>query len=235
LLAMFGNSLTTDHISPGGSIKATSPAGQYLIGRGVQPVDFNSYISRRGNHEVMIRGTFANVRIRNQLTPDEVGGVTIHQPSGDKLSIFDAAERYADKAVPLIVIAGMEYGTGSSRDWAAKGTNLLGIKAVFAKSFERIHRSNLVGMGVLPCQFDADFDIASLKLTGAETFDLTGVDANVKPKQKATLRIHSGVSHRDVPVTVRIDTPIEVEYYKNGGIVHYVLRTILTPHATVQA
>jgi aconitate hydratase len=234
LLAMFGNSLTTDHISPGGSIKSTSPAGQYLIGHGIQPVDFNSYISRRGNHEVMIRGTFANVRIRNQLTPDEVGGVTIHQPSGDKLSIFDAAERYADEGVPLIVIAGMEYGTGSSRDWAAKGTNLLGIKAVFAKSFERIHRSNLVGMGVLPCQFDADLDIASLKLTGAETFDLIGVDANIKPKQKATLRIHSGGSHRDVPVTVRIDTPIEVEYYKNGGIVHYVLRTILAPHAQNQ-
>lgn len=231
LLAMFGDSLTTDHISPGGSIKKTSPAGEYLIGKGIQPPDFNSYISRRGNHEVMMRGTFANVRIRNKLTPDDEGGVTIHQPSGDKLSIYDAAMRYAADQVPLVVIAGQEYGTGSSRDWAAKGTMLLGVRAVIAKSFERIHRGNLVGMGVLPCQFDADFDIASLALTGRETFDILDVDGDVTVMQKARLRIHANGTSRDVPITVRIDTPVEVEYYRNGGILPYVLRTKLLRRA----
>jgi aconitate hydratase len=228
LLALFGDSLTTDHISPGGSIKKTSPAGEYLIAKGVGPADFNSYISRRGNHEVMMRGTFANVRIRNLLTPDDEGGVTIHQPSGDKVSIYDAAMRYADEKVPLVVIAGQEYGTGSSRDWAAKGTMLLGVRAVIAKSFERIHRSNLVGMGVLPCQFDADVDLAALKLTGRETFDILGTDAGVSANQKAVLRIHSGGQHRDVPVVIRIDTPIEEEYYRNGGILPYVMRSRLS-------
>jgi aconitate hydratase len=235
LLAMFGDSLTTDHISPGGSIKQTSPAGEYLIANGITPDNFNSYISRRGNHEVMMRGTFANVRIRNLLTSDEVGGVTIHQPSGDRISIYEAAMRYIDEHVPLIVIAGKEYGTGSSRDWAAKGTQLLGVKAVFARSFERIHRSNLIGMGVLPCQFSPDIDIATLGLDGSETFDLVGIGEDVKPKQTGFLRIHSGNGVRDVPVIVRIDTPIEVEYYNNGGIVPYVLRSILTSAARQQA
>lgn len=227
LLALFGDSLTTDHISPGGTIKKSSPAGEYLIAKGVPTSDFNSYISRRGNHEVMMRGTFANVRIRNRLTPDEEGGVTVHQPSGDRLSIFDAAMRYESEGVPLIVIAGQEYGTGSSRDWAAKGTMLLGVRAVIAKSFERIHRGNLVGLGVLPCQFDPDLDVASLALTGRETFDIIGIESGISPKQNALLRIHSDGSHRDIPIVVRVDTPIEVEYYRNGGILPYVLRSKL--------
>ncbi len=235
LLAMFGDSLTTDHISPGGSIKKTSPAGEYLMAHGITPDNFNSYISRRGNHEVMMRGTFANVRIRNLLTPDEVGGVTTHQPSGERTSIYDAAMRYIDEDVPLIVIAGKEYGTGSSRDWAAKGTQLLGVKAVFARSFERIHRSNLIGMGVLPCQFHPDLDIATLGLDGSETFDLVGIGHDIKPKQPAILRIHARSGVRDVPVVVRIDTPIEVEYYNNGGIVPYVLRSILSTAVRQQA
>ena len=230
LLARFGDSLTTDHISPGGSIGAASPAGRYLSQQGVKAEDFNSYISRRGNHEVMIRGTFANVRIRNLLTPGEVGGVTIHQPGGEAMSIFDAAQAYAGEGVPLIVIAGKEYGTGSSRDWAAKGTSLLGIRAVFAMSFERIHRSNLVGMGVLPCQFAPDFDIAALHLDGTETFDLLGIEGAITPRQAAVLRVCGRNETRDVPVIVRIDSPIEAEYYANGGIVPYVLRSILAPH-----
>jgi len=235
LLAMFGDSLTTDHISPGGSIRPTSPAGKYLIDEGIAPVDFNSYISRRGNHEVMIRGTFANVRIRNLLTPDEVGGVTVHQPSGERLSIFDAAEQYAADGVPLIVIAGKEYGTGSSRDWAAKGTNLLGVRAVFARNFERIHRSNLVGMGILPCQFVPDLELETLGLDGSETFDLVGADGDIVPKQAAILRIHRKDRVDDMSVVVRVDTPIEALYFRNGGILPFVLRSLLTRGAPMPA
>lgn len=227
LLALFGDSLTTDHISPGGSIKATSAAGRYLLSRGVAASDFNSYIARRGNHEVMVRGTFANVRIRNLMVPGEEGGVTAHQPGGETVTIYEAATRYADDGVPLIVVAGMEYGTGSSRDWAAKGTMLLGVRAVVAKSFERIHRSNLIGMGVLPCQFDAGSDPAALNLTGRETFDIVGLEGPIRPKQGARLVIRDEGGAREVPVTVRIDTPIEAEYYRHGGILPYVLRSRL--------
>ncbi len=228
LLAAFGDSLTTDHISPGGAIKKTSSAGAYLLANGVPASDFNSYISRRGNHEVMMRGTFANIRIRNLLTPDEEGGVTILQPEGTKTTIYDAAMRYAERGVPLIVIAGHEYGTGSSRDWAAKGTMLLGVKAVLAKGFERIHRSNLIGMGILPCQFEADFDIAGLNLTGAETFDLLGTENSVAHKQKIVLRVKSAAGVREIPMLLRIDTPVEAEYYRNRGILPYVLRSTLS-------
>jgi aconitate hydratase len=216
-LAIFGDSVTTDHISPAGAIKPNSPAGQYLREHGVAPADFNSYGARRGNHEVMMRGTFANVRIKNLMVPGSEGGVTRHQPSGDKMTIFDAAMRYANESVPLVVVAGAEYGTGSSRDWAAKGTRLLGVRAVFAQSFERIHRSNLVGMGVLPCQLDD-----KLESGGSETFELR--DVTLAPRARATLVIDG---KREVPVTVRIDTPIEVEYYRAGGILPFVLRRLI--------
>jgi aconitate hydratase len=227
-LAIFGDSITTDHISPAGAIKASSPAGVYLEAHGVQKADFNSYGSRRGNHEVMVRGTFANVRIKNLMVPGVEGGVTAMQPSGETLSIFDAAEKYAAAGTKLFVIAGQEYGTGSSRDWAAKGPRLQNVSAVFARSFERIHRSNLVGMGVLPCQLPADVSAESLKLTGKETFDLVGIGNGVHPRMPATLRVHrEDGSHLDVPVTVRIDTPIEVEYFKHGGILPFVLQQLL--------
>ncbi len=227
-LAVFGDSVTTDHISPAGSIKPSSPAGQYLIGRGVDAADFNSYGARRGNHQVMVRGTFANVRIKNLLVPGVEGGVTVHQPSGERLSIFDAAMRYEKEGVPLLVFAGQEYGTGSSRDWAAKGTRLLGVRAVVAQSFERIHRSNLVGMGVLPCQFQDGTNAQALRLDGGESFDLLGLEAGLKPRGVLTLVIHrkNGSSER-VPLTLRIDTPVEVDYYTHGGILPYVLRQIL--------
>ncbi|MGZ7040825.1 MAG: aconitate hydratase AcnA, partial [Thermoanaerobaculia bacterium] len=222
-LAIFGDSVTTDHISPAGSIKANSPAGKYLIENGVKPEDFNSYGSRRGNDRVMTRGTFANVRIKNLMVPGVEGGVTKHQPSGEQMSIFDAAMQYAKERVPLVIFAGLEYGTGSSRDWAAKGTKLLGVRAVVAQSFERIHRSNLVGMGVLPLQFDE-----KLPLDGTETFDLTGIAGTLRPRQKATLTIRrkDGTS-QSVQVTVRIDTPIEVDYYEHGGILPFVLRQLI--------
>src|SRR5689334_7878028 len=239
-LAIFGDSVTTDHISPAGAIKATSPAGVYLQKQGVEPADFNSYGSRRGNHEVMMRGTFANVRIKNLMVPGTEGGVTIHQPDGERMSIYDAAMKYQTEGTPLVVIAGQEYGTGSSRDWAAKGTRLLGIKAVVAESFERIHRSNLVGMGVLPCQFKEGTNAASLNLDGSETFDITGLvpsDHNsdgagtkfeVTPRMDVTLVIHrADGSSQDVPLTLRIDTPIEIDYYLHGGILPYVLRQLL--------
>ncbi|HEX2061839.1 MAG TPA: aconitate hydratase [Thermoanaerobaculia bacterium] len=227
-LAIFGDSVTTDHISPAGSIKASSPAGRYLQENGVTPQDFNSYGSRRGNDRVMTRGTFANVRIKNLMVPGVEGGVTVHYPSGERLAIYDAAMKYAEDGTPLIVIAGHEYGTGSSRDWAAKGTKLLGVRAVVAQSFERIHRSNLVGMGVLPLQFEEGTSAQTLALDGTETFDIAGVEGTLKPRQKATLRIHrSGGTTDDVPVTVRIDTPIEVDYYKHGGILQFVLRQLL--------
>jgi len=227
-LAIFGDSVTTDHISPAGAIKPSSPAGLYLQQRGVDIRDFNSYGARRGNHEVMLRGTFANVRIKNLMVPGVEGGVTIHQPDSERMSIYDAAMRYQEEGVPLVIIAGQEYGTGSSRDWAAKGTRLLGVKAVIAQSFERIHRSNLVGMGVLPCQFKDDTNAASLRLDGSETFDLVGIDAGIRPLQDLTLLIHrrSGALE-EVLVTLRIDTPIEVDYYKHGGILPFVLRQLL--------
>ncbi len=227
-LAIFGDSVTTDHISPAGSIKASSPAGRYLIENGVDVQDFNSYGSRRGNDRVMTRGTFANVRIKNLMVPGIEGGVTVHYPSGERMSIFDAAMKYAEESTPLIVLAGQEYGTGSSRDWAAKGTRLLGVRAVVAQSFERIHRSNLVGMGVLPLQFAEEMSAQTLALDGTETFDVTGIDGVLRPRQEATLRIHrSGGTIDAVTVTVRIDTPIEVDYYEHGGILPFVLRQLM--------
>ena len=227
-LAIFGDSVTTDHISPAGAIKPSAPAGLYLQEQGVDIKDFNSYGARRGNHEVMVRGTFANVRIKNQMVPGVEGGVTIHHPSEERMSIYDAAMRYQSENVPLVIIAGQEYGTGSSRDWAAKGTRLLGVKAVIAQSFERIHRSNLVGMGVLPCQFKDDTSAASLNLDGSESFDLLGIEDGIEPLETITLVIRrkSGAVE-EVPITLRIDTPIEVDYYKHGGILPYVLRQLL--------
>lgn len=233
-LGIFGDSVTTDHISPAGSIKEDSPAGKWLKENGVQKADFNSYGSRRGNHDVMMRGTFANVRIKNLMIPAKAdgtrveGGLTIHQPSGEQLSIYDAAMKYIDAGTPTMVFAGEEYGTGSSRDWAAKGTQLLGVKAVVARSFERIHRSNLVGMGVLPLQFKGSDSVQSLGLTGEETFDVEGLTDDFKPQQDLTLVIHrkDGKDER-VQVLLRIDTPIEVDYYKHGGILPFVLRSLL--------
>ncbi len=228
-LAIFGDSVTTDHISPAGSIKPSSPAGKYLLAEGVKVEDFNSYGARRGNHEVMVRGTFANVRIKNLMLPGTEGGITLLQPAGIKTSIHEAALEYQKIGTPLIVFAGHEYGTGSSRDWAAKGTMLLGVKAVIAKSFERIHRSNLVMMGVLPCQFLEGEDAQTLGLDGTETFDLLGLEPLPTPRQEARLVIHkSGGRDYEARVTVRIDTPIEVEYYRHGGILPYVLRQILS-------
>ncbi|HEX2915270.1 MAG TPA: aconitate hydratase [Chloroflexia bacterium] len=227
-LAIFGDSITTDHISPAGAIKKTSPAGVYLQHKGVAQEDFNSYGSRRGNDRIMVRGTFANVRIKNQMVPGTEGGVTVHQPDGEVMSIYDAAVKYQADRTPLMIFAGQEYGTGSSRDWAAKGTNLLGVKAVVAESFERIHRSNLVGMGVLPCQFKEGTNAQALGLDGTETFDLLGLEENLRPRQDATLVIHRNNGEtQQVAVTVRIDTPIEVEYYKHGGILQYVLRQLV--------
>jgi aconitate hydratase len=227
-LGIFGDSVTTDHISPAGSIKKTSPAGQYLIEHGVNYVDFNSYGSRRGNDRVMTRGTFANVRIKNLMVPGVEGGVTKYQPTGEQMSIYDAAVKYEQHGTPLIIIAGSEYGTGSSRDWAAKGTRLLGVKAVCATSFERIHRSNLVGMGVLPLQFKEGTSAQTLQLDGTETFDVLGLSATLKPQQDLTLRItRANGKSEDVPVKCRIDTPIEVDYYQHGGILPFVLRQLI--------
>jgi aconitate hydratase len=227
-LAIFGDSVTTDHISPAGAIKPSSPAGLYLQERGVDIRDFNSYGARRGNHEAMVRGTFANVRIKNLMVPGVEGGVTILHPDGERTSIYDASMRYQEEGVPLIIFAGQEYGTGSSRDWAAKGTRLLGVRAVVAQSFERIHRSNLVGMGVLPCQFKDETTAATLRLDGSETFDVTGIEAGIKPLQDVTLVIHrASGAIEEIPITLRIDTPIEVDYYRHGGILPYVLRQLL--------
>ena len=223
-LALLGDSITTDHISPAGAIKADTPAGQYLIARGVKQVDFNSYGSRRGNHEVMMRGTFANIRLRNELAPDTEGGWTRHQPSQEQMTIYEAAMRYQEERTPLVVIAGKEYGTGSSRDWAAKGARLLGVAAVLVESFERIHRSNLVGMGVLPLQFEAGMTRRTLQLTGHEIFDIEGLGVGAE-----TVTIVAATSEGDVrrfPATVRIDTPKEWDYYIHGGILHYVLRQL---------
>ncbi|CAN5842602.1 hypothetical protein BH20ACI4_BH20ACI4_06180 [soil metagenome] len=229
-LAIFGGSVTTDHISPAGAIKPTSPAGLYLQESGVAPEDFNSYGSRRGNDRVMLRGTFANVRIKNLMVSPKEGGFTCFQPDGEDLSIYDAAMRYKENNVPLIILAGQEYGTGSSRDWAAKGTLLMGVKAVIAESFERIHRSNLVGMGVLPLQFKEGESAETLKLNGSETFDLIGLEeTEVKPRQNVTLKINrADGTNEEAQLTLRIDTPIEIDYYKGGGILPYVLRQILS-------
>jgi len=227
-LAILGDSITTDHISPAGSIKKDSPAGQYLIAHGVKPVDFNSYGARRGNHEVMMRGTFANIRIKNEMAPGTEGGVTRHWPSGAVLPIYDAAMQYQQECVPLVVIAGKEYGTGSSRDWAAKGTKLLGVKAVIAESFERIHRSNLVGMGVLPLQFKDGLDRKSLELDGSELFEVLGVAHGITPRMDVTWKIHRANGTVDtVHLACRIDTADEVEYYRHGGILSYVLRNLM--------
>jgi aconitate hydratase len=233
-LGVFGDSITTDHISPAGSIKETSPAGKWLLENGVLKADFNSYGSRRGNHEIMMRGTFANVRIKNLMIPAQPdgsrveGGITVHQPSGQEMSIYDAAMKYIHDDVPTMIFAGEEYGTGSSRDWAAKGTQLLGVKAVVARSFERIHRSNLVGMGVLPLQFLGNDSVQSLNITGNERFDLEGLEHDIKPQQEVTLVIRraNGDAQR-VKVLLRIDTPIEVDYYRHGGILPFVLRQLL--------
>jgi aconitate hydratase len=232
-LAIFGDSVTTDHISPAGAIKANSPAGIYLQELGVEPKDFNSYGSRRGNDRVMLRGTFANVRIKNQMVSPVEGGFTKHHPDGEELSIYDAAMRYKAENVPLVIFAGQEYGTGSSRDWAAKGTALMGVKAVIAESFERIHRSNLVGMGVLPLQFQEGDSAGSLGLDGTETYDIVGLESNsVQPRQAVTLVVQSANGEtKEVQTTLRIDTPIEVEYYKNGGILPFVLRQLLSDRA----
>jgi aconitate hydratase len=227
-LALLGDSITTDHISPAGSIPAESPAGKYLIANGVQPKDFNSYGARRGNHEVMMRGTFANIRLKNQLAPGTEGGWTIHQPSGDKIYIYDAAMKYRDEHVPLMILAGKEYGSGSSRDWAAKGTILLGVRAVLAESFERIHRSNLVGMGVLPVEFLPGENAKSLGLTGQEVFDFEGLAQDFEPRKKIKVTAHgTGGSVKSFAALARVDTPFEVAYYQHGGILQYVLRQML--------
>jgi aconitate hydratase len=227
-LAIFGDSVTTDHISPAGAIKASSPAGAYLQSLGVAPADFNSYGSRRGNDRVMTRGTFANVRIKNLMVPGVEGGVTRHQPNGEQMPIYDAAMRYQKEGVPLVIFAGQEYGTGSSRDWAAKGTRLLGVRAVVAQSYERIHRSNLVGMGVLPLQFPEGSNAASLGLDGTETFELEGLTRGLAPRQETLLAIRrADGSATRLALRVRIDTPIETDYYRHGGILPYVLRQIL--------
>jgi aconitate hydratase len=223
-----GDSITTDHISPAGSIRPDSPAGRFLIERGVEQRAFNSYGARRGNHEVMMRGTFANVRLRNELAPGTEGPWTIHRPSRELLTIFDAAERYRTEGVPLIVLAGREYGSGSSRDWAAKGPSLLGVRAVIAESFERIHRSNLVGMGVLPLQYLDRQNAASLGLDGTETFQISGLVAGVRPKQEVEIvaRADDGAETRFTAI-VRIDGAAEVEYFRGGGILHTVLREMI--------
>ncbi|MBI4937773.1 MAG: aconitate hydratase, partial [Nitrosomonadales bacterium] len=230
-LALLGDSVTTDHISPAGSFKPTTPAGKYLQGHKVEVKDFNSYGARRGNHEVMMRGTFANVRIKNLMLPAKAdgsrveGGYTLYK--GEQMAIYNAAMKYIADGTPTVIFAGEEYGTGSSRDWAAKGTQLLGVKAVIAKSYERIHRSNLVGMGVLPLQFKGNDSLASLALTGEETFDIGGIDANLKPQQDVTLTIRrKDGSAQQVPLLLRIDTPIEVDYYRAGGILPYVLKEL---------
>ena len=232
-LGIFGDSVTTDHISPAGAIKATSPAGEYLKSRGIKPEDFNSYGSRRGNDLVMTRGTFANVRIKNLMVPGTEGGVTKYfgnrkAETGKTMSIFDAAMLYQKESLPLIILAGHEYGTGSSRDWAAKGTKLLGVKAVIAASYERIHRSNLVGMGVLPLQFLDGVTAESLGIDGSQTFSINGLSDSLQPGQRLTVEIKTDDGKtRYFPVKVRIDTPIEIDYYRHGGILPFVLRQLL--------
>jgi len=228
VLAIFGDSVTTDHISPAGNIAENSPAGQYLLSLGVKKADFNQYGTRRGNDRVMTRGTFANIRIKNLMVPGVEGGVTVHYPSGERLSIFDAAMKYKAAGVASIVLAGKEYGTGSSRDWAAKGPYLQGVRAVIAESFERIHRSNLVGMGILPLQFKDGQNVEALGLTGEEEIDIIGLGDDLKPRQAVTVRATKPAgSTIEFQTIVRIDTPVEVEYYRNGGILQTVLRKLV--------
>jgi aconitate hydratase len=233
-LGVFGDSVTTDHISPAGSIKDSSPAGKYLIAHGVPKAEFNSYGARRGNHEVMMRGTFANVRIKNLMIPPNPdgtrveGGFTLLQPSGEQMPIYDAAMKYIAQGTPTVVFGGEEYGTGSSRDWAAKGTQLLGVKAVIVRSFERIHRSNLVGMGVLPLQFKGSDSAESLGIKGDETFDITGLENGIHPQMDVKLTIHrKDGTKKEATLLLRIDTPVEVDYYLHGGILSYVLRDLV--------
>jgi aconitate hydratase A / 2-methylisocitrate dehydratase len=229
ILSLFLDSITTDHISPAGSFKPSTPAGQYLVERQVAPKDFNSYGARRGNHEVMMRGTFANVRLRNQMAPGTEGGWTTHQPDNGVMTIFDAAMKYKDEAIPLLVIAGKEYGSGSSRDWAAKGTLLLGVRAVIAESFERIHRSNLVNMGVLPLQFQAGASAASLCLTGRERYDVTGIADALRPGGLVAVRAWGDNNAKPIEfqAVARIDTPEELVAFRHGGILPYVLRQLV--------
>ncbi len=227
-LGMFGDSITTDHISPAGSIPASSPAGKWLIEQGVKTVDFNSYGARRGNHEVMMRGTFANIRLRNELAPGTEGGWTTRVPGEKAITIYDAAMEYQAQGIPLVIVAGKEYGTGSSRDWAAKGTLLLGVRAVIAESFERIHRSNLVGMGVLPLEFRLGDTRTTLGLSGFETFEIDGMSDDMKPRAMLTVRARAADgSEKKFQAISRIDTPEEMSYYRHGGILPYVLRQLV--------
>src|SRR3989442_1691438 len=238
VLAVLGDSVTTDHISPAGAIKKDSPAGKYLQEHGVKPADFNSYGSRRGNHEVMVRGTFANVRLRNKLVPNLEGGFTRHLPDGQEMSIFDASEKYRTEGVPLVIIAGKEYGSGSSRDWAAKGPLLLGVRAVIAESYERIHRSNLVGMGILPLQFSPGENAESLTLTGEEVFEIAGIRdliANFVAGRRLNVRATANGKNTEFEAMVRIDTPQEAQYYANGGILQFVLRQLLAAKSSSEA
>jgi aconitate hydratase len=237
VLAVLGDSVTTDHISPAGSIKKDSPAGNYLTQHGVKPADFNSYGSRRGNHEVMVRGTFANVRLRNKMVPNLEGGFTRHLPDGEEMSIYDASAKYIAEGVPLVILSGKEYGSGSSRDWAAKGPRLLGVHAVVAESYERIHRSNLVGMGILPLQFLPGESAESLKLNGEETFEITGIRDLVEHFAAALqikVRATANGKTKEFSALVRIDTPQEAQYYGNGGILQYVLRQLLAGKPTAE-
>jgi aconitate hydratase len=228
VLAVLGDSVTTDHISPAGSIQPDSPAGKYLIAHGVAPKDFNSYGARRGNHEVMMRGTFANIRLRNQMAPGTEGGWTVHLPDQTQTTIYDAAMQYQRDGVPLVIIAGKEYGSGSSRDWAAKGPRLLGVQAALAESYERIHRSNLVGMGILPLQFQDGESASSLGLTGFETFDIEGIAPGIQPGMLVTVRARTdGKGEKNFRAVTRIDTPYEIQYYRHGGILQYVLRQLI--------
>jgi aconitate hydratase len=228
VLAVLGDSVTTDHISPAGDIALKSPAGRFLQGKGIEKTDFNSYGSRRGNDRVMVRGTFANIRLKNAMVFGVEGGVTVHVPSGERMDIYDAAERYKASGTPLIVIAGKEYGSGSSRDWAAKGTLLLGVRAVIAESYERIHRSNLVGMGVLPLQFKEGQNAEALGLTGAETFTIRGLAGELRPRQDVTVEVTKPDGAKSAfAVTARLDTPVDINYYRNGGILQTVLRKML--------
>jgi aconitate hydratase len=225
-LAVLGDSVTTDHISPAGSIGADTPAGKYLMARGIKPTDFNSYGARRGNHEVMVRGTFANIRLRNEMVPGVEGGFTVHLPEGRQSTIFEASEQYRKDGVPLVVIAGKEYGSGSSRDWAAKGPLLLGVRAVIAESFERIHRSNLVGMGVLALEFLPGQSRKTLGLTGREVYSISGFGAGLKRHQRLTVRAEERGQAKQFEVVARVDTPEEVEYIRHGGILPFVLREL---------
>jgi aconitate hydratase len=231
VLAVLGDSITTDHISPAGSIARTSPAADYLRAHGVDPRDFNTYGARRGNHEVMVRGTFANIRLRNALAGGKEGGYTQHIPSGEVLSIYDAAMRYQSEGTPLLVIAGKEYGSGSSRDWAAKGTALLGVRAVIAESYERIHRSNLVGMGVLPLQFKAGENAQSLGLTGREVYSVEGISSDLRPGKEISVVARGDDGEKRFTVIARLDSDTDVQYYRNGGVLPFVLRQLLPQQA----